>query len=58
MPNSSAQTSGNGLSLVEEVENVSGFLVVDLENWPEGLAFSLALVRIGLCLSHLLFQLL
>lgn len=41
-------TSTDGFSLVEEVENVTRFLVMDPENGPERLHFPFSLVRFGL----------
>jgi len=38
------QFSGNGFSPVEKVEDVTRFLVMNFENWPQGFHFSLALV--------------
>jgi len=52
------QLSADGLPLVEEVEDVPGPLMVDLEDWPQCLHLSLALVRLRLGLPHLALQLL
>ena len=52
------QLAGDGLALVEEVEDVPRSLVVDLEDRPECLRSALALVRLGLRLAHLRVQLL
>lgn len=43
------RTSADGLSFVEEIKDVPTPLMVQSENWPEGLHLSLSLVR--LCFS-------
>lgn len=42
-------TSADGFSFVEEIKDVPTPLMVQSENWPEGLHLSLSLVR--LCFS-------
>ena len=50
------QLSWYGLPPVEQIIDISGLLMMDLENWPQRLCFPLALVTFSLGLSHLGFQ--
>ena len=47
----------DGLALVEQVVNVAGLLVVDLEDGPENFCFTLALVGGCLGFAHFLVEL-
>ena len=50
------QLSWYGLPPVEQIIDISGLLMMDLENWPQSLCFPLALVTFSLGLPHLGFQ--
>jgi hypothetical protein len=47
----------DGLSLVIQVENVTGFLMVQLENGPHCFDFAFSFVGLGFGFPHLLVQL-
>lgn len=45
-------TSADSFSFVEQIENVSGSLVMNLENGPNGFDFSFSFMRFCFCFSH------
>lgn len=51
------ELSADGLSFIEEIKDVTCFLVMDPEDRPQGFHFPLPFVRLGLRFSHLLIQL-